>query len=818
VLINNDVFLACFGITPADDDDHLVEVARRATRHGFAIVPISPGRKEPLCTLTARQAKTADNKAREDAQTAGKRNWERIRHDCGIAHAITDPVVATRVIRRLITEYGRINLGVEVGRSRMVLVDMDTAEEVAAFYRDWTTETGQDTSQRAPTVRTPGAVREDVDGTPRWVHRNGGHAWFAVPDSIDLSSLPGPGTFKAESGWVVFWKDRQALVPPSVRPEGAYQITGQVEPVPEWLLDRIQLVAHSYEERKQQQAARVLHEGDPIDQWAAATDWAELLDPDGWSCTGIPDRCGCPMWTRPGNPAHNKSATAHELGCTRFETEIRGHGPLHLWTDEPPEFLLDAGKTLTKLDYVAWRDHGGNRAAAMAALGLEAIDSEGFTRRQRVAEWLKAVAGTDAGQTEHSGDVKVSAENEDTDAFGLLSQRVEQFPERMRQEVFRLAEYTLAREAVDEWRRDLSLAELPDPNLTSLTELLAEPDDGPSWRIQDLWPIQGRVVLSAQFKSGKTVMVGNIIRCLADGDPFLGADKLILDDGQVVSFPVTPLEPGRRVAVIDLELSRRKFREWLGQQRITNTDAIYAETLRGRLSEFDVLSAPRRKAWASKLAAVGAAVLIIDPLAPLLTANGIEENDNSGIAKLLGMLDELCELAGISELLTTHHMGHTGERSRGASRLRDWPDAEWRMVRATDEHGEPEPDAARFFSALGRDVEFSESQLEFDEQTKRLRLKGGNRKQHAASKWEPEARDVIRQMQGASGNAIETELRDRGAGQKPSRSVRQILVASGEVHTYPGPRRAIHHFIGCNCSTPTRCRRAAKAAGLEVEE
>jgi hypothetical protein len=820
MLINHDVFLACFGITPADDDDHLIEVTRRATKHGFAIVPIMPGRKEPICTLTVRQAKAADKKAREAAQEAGKRHWERAQHNCGIHHAITDPNAATRIIRRLVSDRGRINLGIEIGLSRMVLVDLDTAEQVEAFYHDWASETGEDTSKMTPTVRTPGAIREDAGGTPQWVHKDGGHVWFAVPEDVDLSTLPGPGTFKAESGWVVFWKDRQALVPPSVRPEGVYHIVGQVELCPEWLLDRIQMAAHSFQERKQQQAARVLHNNDPIDQWAASIDWSEILDPDGWIFTGVPDRCGCPQWTRPGNPAHNKSATAHELGCTRFGTEDRGHGPLHLWTDDPPEFLQDAGKTLTKLQYVAWRDHAGNTAAAMTALGLAALDADGLSRRQRVAEWLKAVAGSSVGKTgdeSHNTDIKVSVEEND-DAFELLSRRAAQFPERMRQELFRLAEHTLAREAVDTWHRELKLAGLPDPSLTSLTELLSEPDDGPSWRIRGLWPVQGRVVLSAQFKSGKTVMVGNVLRCLVDGDPFLGADKLILPNGPVLSFTVTPLEPGRRVTVIDLELSRTKFREWLALQRIVNTDAVYAETLRGRLGEFDILSSSRRKVWAQKLADIGTTVLIIDPLAPLLTANGIDENDNTSMARLLAALDELCELAGISELLTTHHMGHTGERSRGASRLRDWPDAEWRLVRATDDHGEPEIDAARFFIALGRDVEVPESQLEFDERTKRLRLKGGSRKRHAAARWEPLAREVIKRMPGASGNAIEAQMQIEGASQKPSRNAFKALIARGEIHTYPGPRRAVHHFIGCGCDAPTRCRRAAKAAGLEVEE
>jgi hypothetical protein len=47
-----------------------------------------------------------------------------------------------------------------------------------------------------------------------------------------------------------------------------------------------------------------------------------------------------------------------------------GHGPLHLWTDAPPEWLAGR-RNVTKLQYMALRDHGGNMAAAMRSLGIE---------------------------------------------------------------------------------------------------------------------------------------------------------------------------------------------------------------------------------------------------------------------------------------------------------------------------------------------------------------------------------------------------------------------------------------------------------------
>ena len=55
--------------------------------------------------------------------------------------------------------------------------------------------------------------------------------------------------------------------------------------------------------------------------------------------------------------------------------------------------------------------------------------------------------------------------------------------------------------------------------------------------------------------------------------------------------------------------------------------------------------------------------------------------------------DELLSEARIGEGVFVHHMGHYGERARGDSRLRDWPDGEWRLVRQAEG-----PTAPRFIT------------------------------------------------------------------------------------------------------------------------
>lgn len=380
-MIANDVFAATFGSVPPGDEEALAAVARNAVRNGFALVLSEPGTKKPLCTLTARQAKEADRHAQEQALAAGDPNASRRRHECAVAHAITDPKAVDAVVRRMVKAHGHVNFGVEPGASRMLVVDVDTAAERDAFLAAWSAATGEDMTGRLPTVLSPGVVRVDADGEARWVHKDGGHFWFSLPEGVDLAGLAGPGILTADGGWVAIWRGKQVLVPPSVRAEGPYRLVGQVEQAGAWLLDRVMTMAQAHVERRRIQADKWANrrdngKADPIDVWAAATPWADILGPDGWTDTGLLDTCDCPVWTRPGDGVtHHKSATAHDIGCTRYDTG-GGHAPLYLWTDNPPAFLAEwvrarGTRAVLKLQYVTARDHAGDASAAMQALGIQ---------------------------------------------------------------------------------------------------------------------------------------------------------------------------------------------------------------------------------------------------------------------------------------------------------------------------------------------------------------------------------------------------------------------------------------------------------------
>lgn len=320
------------------------------------------------------------------------------------------------------------------------------------------------------------------------------------------------------------------------------------------------------------------------------------------------------------------------------------------------------------------------------------------------------------------------------------------------------------------------------PPIEPLSSLLAEPDESASYRIDRLLPTGGRALLAAQFKAGKTTLRDNLVRALADSDAFLD------------EFAVEPLAPGRTVVVIDNEMSRGQLRRWLRDQGIRQPERVHVVVLRGRVGSFNLLDPYTRAAWAEALRDVGASFVVFDCLRPVLDALGLDESREAG--RFLVAFDALLREAGVDEAALVHHMGHTGERSRGDSRLRDWPDVEWRLVRQVRAGEEPDPSAARFFSAYGRDVDVPEGGLSFDPLSRRLSLTGGSRRDAGARAAIPAVLAVLAEAdESLSGRAIEQALRESDHGRDVVRAALRLAVREGTVNTEHGPRNALLHRL-----------------------
>lgn len=384
-------FTELFGGLPGDGK--IASLARAAARAGYAVMPIKPGSKYPLCTLTARQAVAADKAAAIAARETGRRNWERVRHDCGKSHATTDPNVAHRVFTRLADKHPDLNLAVEVAASRCLVVDADTANELASFTTLWARQENEPALKNAaPTVRSPGVQSDDG----QWRHSQGGHYWFLLPDDVELGDLTGttcipigddpdsPAQLKV-TGYV--------LVPPSVRPEGVYRMASDAYIAPSWLIDHVTTAVDGRRITRNHRADRCLDESDTVSLAQSTIAWSEVLAPRGWDLHYKVDRCGCEIWTAPGEHASPKSATAHDPGCGQFDTP---DGFLHLWTDNPPPGISESGsRTLSKIQVVAWSDHGGDMGTAMETLAIPRSVSQPTVLPKDDAKHLASVLDDD---------------------------------------------------------------------------------------------------------------------------------------------------------------------------------------------------------------------------------------------------------------------------------------------------------------------------------------------------------------------------------------------------------------------------------------
>jgi hypothetical protein len=357
---------------------------------------------------------------------------------------------------------------------------------------------------------------------------------------------------------------------------------------------------------------------------------------------------------------------------------------------------------------------------------------------------------------------------------------------------------------VDEARHRLAVerhGNLDPPQLLTLRERLARPRPPTSWRIRDWQPAGSRVVLAAQYKSGKTTLVDNLVRCLVDGDDWLGQHEVTPVTGTVV--------------VLDFEMSADQLDDWLRDQNIVNDDRVHVEPMRGRAAAFDLLDERTLTGWADLLRSRDASYLVVDCLRPILDALGLDEHRDAG--RFLVPLDRLLTEAGIPDATVVHHMGHTGERSRGDSRIRDWPDVEWRLVRQDDE-----PGSDRYISGYGRDVDVLESQLAFNPASRHLTLAGGSRRDAAARAALVDVLAVLKDArEPMTGRGVEMALAGSDHKRDTVRRALGLGIRTEVIATAPGPRRSTLHSLPSapvrGSAPPVRQRSADECASAPID-
>lgn len=242
-----------------------------------------------------------------------------------------------------------------------------------------------------------------------------------------------------------------------------------------------------------------------------------------------------------------------------------------------------------------------------------------------------------------------------------------------------------------------------------LDDILARPAE-PPYRIHELLPADGGMLVVAQRKTGKTTLMLNLARSLITSEPFLGTFSTIPARG--------------RVAVLNYEVSGGQLARWADQVAVP-ADRLLLVNLRGRR---DPLShAEDRARLAELLRARQVESLIVDPFGRAYT--GASQNDPGEVGAWLVDLDTFTRAeVGARDLILTAHAGWNGERTRGSSALEDWADSILTMTTGTGDD-----DKSRYLRAIGRDVSVDEDRLHFDPDTRLLSLTGVGSRRDAST-------------------------------------------------------------------------------------
>ena len=302
--------------------------------------------------------------------------------------------------------------------------------------------------------------------------------------------------------------------------------------------------------------------------------------------------------------------------------------------------------------------------------------------------------------------------------------------------------------------------------IVDLKELLDSEDEGEDFRINELMPERGHILITAPAKAGKTTVTGNLARSWADDAPLFGR------------FTVNATGP---LLIIDPEMPERLAKRWLRAQHIENTSRIRYVNIQGKCSTFNILSPPVRAEWVAKIRASGASAVLLDGLAPVLGAIGLSES-NEDVRAFLAAWNLMLEEAGVAESFICHHMGWVGERVRGASSLLDWCTAQWMLVFRNPDN-RAEMTGPRFFKANGRDVEVSEVKLDYDAETHRYTVAGGSRADDRAQALLPDVAHEVELRPGINSGQLVTALTRETPGSPPvSRETARDAISRATEH------------------------------------
>jgi hypothetical protein len=239
------------------------------------------------------------------------------------------------------------------------------------------------------------------------------------------------------------------------------------------------------------------------------------------------------------------------------------------------------------------------------------------------------------------------------------------------------------------------------PPVMTAVDLLNSADEDSEWLIDGMQRRGSKLLIEAQYKTGKSTLTLKLAERLVTGEPFLEYAE------------VEQLADDEAVVLIDTELGS-ELRAFVDQHVDSAAmKQIMVVNLRGTTGSVDVRSETVRREFAQWIRAEAArlglrpAYLIVDVASPWISSLGIDENSSTEVRGFLEGLDSLRLLMGAEAgIAVTHHMGHTEKRGRGSSAWRDWPSAIWTITRQNEDMA-----SQRFIQVFGRDVSLPQTPL-----------------------------------------------------------------------------------------------------------
>jgi hypothetical protein len=298
-----------------------------------------------------------------------------------------------------------------------------------------------------------------------------------------------------------------------------------------------------------------------------------------------------------------------------------------------------------------------------------------------------------------------------------------------------------------------------------------------AWTINGWLPHGGNANVGAEKKAGKTVLMLNLAKSAADGEPFLGQWEM--------------RELAGTVAFFNFEMSRAQFRDWTVKLGIRRPERIWAFTARGYRLPISVDLVAER--MSEELRRRSVELWIIDTKQRAQLGVVTNENSNDEVTRWLDLLDQIKAEAGVQDLIVTSHFGHQEERTRGASAILGWADCNWTLAVEKDRDGQK---VGRFLGAEGRDVDQDQQQLSFDPETKRLSIVGATRiqvrKAQRQDRYDLQALRAVAAFDGITGAKLHKAI-TKVPNEDKAAAIERIALAGWIRKVEDG--RSTQHFI-----------------------